>query len=60
MKRVMGERLNTVFPRQGHYALDAREVAAYPEADFTVECIGELVGYSVIETVGAPWMLCRG
>ncbi|PUA18809.1 HAD family hydrolase [Glaciimonas sp. PCH181] len=42
MKSVMGEKLSTVFPRQGHYALDAGEVAAYPEADFTVECIGEL------------------
>ena len=42
MKGFWGERLTTVFPRQGHYALDAREVAAYPEADVTLNCIGEL------------------
>ncbi len=43
MKGFWGERLTTVFPRQGHYALDARELAAYPQADITVSRIGELV-----------------
>jgi FMN phosphatase YigB (HAD superfamily) len=42
MKGFWGERVTTVFPRQGHYALDAREVAAYPEADVTLNSIGEL------------------
>jgi FMN phosphatase YigB (HAD superfamily) len=42
MKGFWGERLTTVFPRQGHYALDAREVAAYPPADVTLNDIGEL------------------
>jgi FMN phosphatase YigB (HAD superfamily) len=42
MKAVWGERLTTVFPRQGHYALDPRAVAAYPPADLTLEAIGEL------------------
>jgi FMN phosphatase YigB (HAD superfamily) len=42
MKRIWGERLTTVFPRQGHYARDPRELAAYPPADLTVEHIGEL------------------
>jgi FMN phosphatase YigB (HAD superfamily) len=42
MKRVWGERLTTILPRQGHYALDPRELAAWPAADFTVERIGEL------------------
>ena len=40
-KKVWGERLTTVFPRQGHYALDAKEVAAYPPPDVTIERIGE-------------------
>jgi FMN phosphatase YigB (HAD superfamily) len=43
MKTAWGDRLRTIFPRQGHYALDASEVARYPPADMTVERIGELV-----------------
>jgi len=31
-----------VFPRQGHYATDARNIAEYPPADLTVERIGDL------------------
>ena len=42
MKAIMRERLTTVFPRQGHYAMDAKSIAAYPPADVTVEHIGEL------------------
>src|SRR4029077_6593718 len=42
MKDFWGERLTTVFARQGHYALDAREVAAYPPADVTLGNIAEL------------------
>ena len=43
MKNVMQDRLTTVFPRQGHYALDPANVAAYPAADLSVERIGDLV-----------------
>ena len=43
MKQVMQHRLTTVFPRQGHYALDPAVVAAYPAADFSIECIGALL-----------------
>ncbi len=42
VKKVWGERVTTVFPRQGHYA-HADDVASYPPADVTVERIGELV-----------------
>ncbi len=45
IKKAWGDRLTTVFPRQGHYALDAREVARYPEPDVTVERIGDLLRY---------------
>jgi hypothetical protein len=34
--------VTTVFPRQGHYALDPEQIARYPAADVTVESIGEL------------------
>ena len=41
MKKAWGERLTTVFPRQGHYAL-AADVASYPAPDITLGRIGEL------------------
>jgi len=41
VKRSWGRRVTTVFPRQGHYALDAREVAKYPPADIALDTIGE-------------------
>ena len=43
MKAVWGERLVTVFPRQGHYAHDPANLARYPAADFSVERIGDLL-----------------
>jgi len=42
MKGVWGERLITIFPRQGHYANDPRELARWPPADLTLAAIGEL------------------
>ena len=42
MKQVWGERLTTIFPRQGHYALDEREVARWPAPDLALDAIGEL------------------
>ena len=43
VKKVWGARLTTVFPRQGHYALDPAEVAKYPQPDITIERIGMLI-----------------
>lgn len=43
MKDIMGDSLTTVFPRQGHYALDAIEIAAHPTPDMTVAHIGDLL-----------------
>ncbi len=45
MKQVWGSRVTTIFPRQGHYALDPAEVAKYPTPDLTIERIGELPQY---------------
>ena len=45
MKEVWGDRLTTVFPRQGHYALDPRELAAYPPADVAIERVGDLLDW---------------
>jgi len=49
MKKIWGARLTTIFPRQGHYALDAAEVAKYPAPDVTVERIGDLLDYDMTE-----------
>ncbi len=43
MKGAMQTRLTTVFPRQGHYAMDPDVVAAYPAADLSIERIGDLL-----------------
>ncbi len=42
MKVVLQDRLTTVFPRQGHYAHDLRNISRYPAADVTIERIGDL------------------
>jgi hypothetical protein len=49
MKDIWGDRLTTVFPRQGHYALDSKNVAAYPPAALTIEHIGDLVNYDLAD-----------
>ena len=51
MKNVWGDRLTTVFPRQGHYALNPEVVAAYPSADITIERIGELVNFDLSDLI---------
>ena len=52
MKKIMQDRLTTVFPRQGHYALDPANVAAYPEADINIERIGDLVNLDIRALLG--------
>jgi FMN phosphatase YigB (HAD superfamily) len=43
VKQVWGERVTTVFPRQGQYAHDAKVISALPPADVTIERIGDLL-----------------
>lgn len=52
MKKVWGNRLTTIFPRQGHYALDPHNIANYAAADLTVERIGDLVDCDLSVLVG--------
>lgn len=56
MKSVWGSRLTTILPRQGHYAHDERIMTAYPPADITIECIGDLLRYDLpgLLSVGQP------
>lgn len=52
MKAVWGERLLTVFPRQGHYAHDAAILSAHPAPDLTIERIDELLAFPAEQWLG--------
>ena len=43
IKKAWGKRVTTVFPKQGHYALDPKILAKYPGADISIERIGDLI-----------------
>lgn len=45
IKAILGDRVTTVFPRQGHYAF-AADVVTYPTPDVTIERIGDLMQLS--------------
>ncbi len=45
VKKIWGQKVTTVFPKQGHYAHDAQAVASLPPADISVERIGDLLNY---------------
>jgi hypothetical protein len=47
IKKIWGAKVTTVFPRQGHYAFDEKEIAKYPPADFTIERIGDLLNFNL-------------
>jgi FMN phosphatase YigB (HAD superfamily) len=53
IKRVWGERVTTVFPRQGQYAHDAKVIGALPPADVTIERIGDLLDHD-LSRLGTP------
>ncbi len=53
VKDVWGERVTTVFPRQGHYALDPDTVARYPAPDVSIERIGNLLKYDLASLLAA-------
>jgi hypothetical protein len=43
VKKIWGKRVTTVFPKQGHYAVDPKVVAEYPPADIELAKIGDLL-----------------
>jgi FMN phosphatase YigB (HAD superfamily) len=47
VKKIWGERVTTVFPKQGHYALDPEILAECPPADVELAKIGDLVSYDL-------------
>jgi len=50
--RIWGERVTTIFPRQGHYACDSGLVVRFPAADVTIERIGDLIDWDLAPLVG--------
>ena len=57
VKKLWGARVTTVFPRQGHYALDPKILSRYPPADISIERIGGLLDYDLkgfVAAVRAP------
>jgi FMN phosphatase YigB (HAD superfamily) len=54
MKKVWGDRLTTVFPRQGHYARDPQIIAGNPPADIQIERIGDLLQYELPVLLKSP------
>jgi FMN phosphatase YigB (HAD superfamily) len=54
MKKVWGDRLTTVFPRQGHYARNPQIIAGNPPADIQIERIGDLVQYELPVLLKSP------
>ena len=45
MKLALGERLTTIFVRQGHYALESADERIVPAPDITIARIGELLAF---------------
>jgi hypothetical protein len=53
VKKSWGQRVTTVFPRQGHYACDPKVLATYPPADIAIESIGDLLRYDLPQLLEA-------
>src|SRR5215472_10067380 len=47
VKKIWGERVTTVFPKQGHYAYDPQALAEYPAADIDLARIADLMTYDL-------------
>jgi FMN phosphatase YigB (HAD superfamily) len=51
VKKSWGERVTTVFPRQGKFAHDPKMLVAFPVPDVTIERIGDLLSYELSNLV---------
>jgi FMN phosphatase YigB (HAD superfamily) len=47
VKKIWGERVTTVFPKQGHYAFDPEILSECPPADIELAKVGDLVSYDL-------------
>ncbi len=57
LKAAWGAEVTTVFPRQGHYAADAAEVARHPPPDLAIERVGELARMNIAAWLPIPGAL---
>ena len=53
IKEQWKDRVTTVFPKQGHYANDPKNLATYPAADISIGRIGELLDYNLSQLLPA-------
>jgi FMN phosphatase YigB (HAD superfamily) len=53
VKQAWKSRVTTVFPRQGHYATDEKEVAKYPAPDVAIERVAMLLNYDLPALIAA-------
>lgn len=54
VKRFWGDRVTTVFARQGSYAHDPQTIGPFPPADVTIERIGDLLSFDPPRLRKAP------
>lgn len=48
IKGIWENRVTTVLPRQGHYALDSNNLSKYPPPDITVDRLSDLLDYDPV------------
>lgn len=53
IKQIWKDRVTTVFPKQGHYALDPEILRSYPPADICIDRIGNLLQYDLQQITSA-------
>ena len=53
VKQIWKSRVTTVFVRQGHYAVDQKNLEQYPAADLSIDRIGDLIDYDLAALTAA-------
>ena len=53
MKRAWGDKLTTVFPKQGHYAHDPQILSSSPAADIEIAAIGDFTAFDLATLLSA-------
>jgi len=60
VKAFWGQRVTTVFPRQGSYAHDPQAVRAFPPADVTIARISDLLDCDLAQMKPPPYIQPEG
>ena len=55
VKKIWGERVTTVFPKQGHYAHDPQALAKYPTANIALARIADLMTCGLAAFLRKAW-----